>query len=389
MSFIIFNFPNKYILLILFYPIAFIIRLITEKNIKSKFFQDIYLTYLISCISRIIAIIPFLIIKIYNKFKKSNKSKKIINQIKAGKEEYLIFILIQIIDFLNILAYFTMDEDTYYFSRAFIFRYTFQFFLYGIVSLYIIQSGFYIHKIISGSLIIILGFIIDSYNFEDYFIDEIKSIILVLLDILKECLLYLYIKFLLDKRYYSPYQTCFFFGLMELFSLILVFLIGFKKNFICFKENCLDSSLVFDSLEKMESVSLEMLKIIPFTIVFSLLYFSLQLIISYFPVQYTVLCSTLGQCISYIKLIITEDDLGNKFQYFMINILPSIFILISFFIYEEIIELNFWNLNYDTKRNLLIRMKKENKDEENEEGRNSLVELSEGYLVDPSGPINN
>ena len=59
---------------------------------------------------------------------------------------------------------------------------------------------------------------------------------------------------------------------------------------------------------------------------------------------------------------------------------PCSFLLIDFF----------WYKNSDSKRNLLIRMNKENNnDEEIEEGRNSLVELSEGYLVDPSNPINN
>ena len=108
---------------------------------QNYFSDDLYLQYLSFCISKIIPIIPFLIGKIYSKFKKTSNLVKIINQTKPAKEDYLIFILMQIIDFLNILAYFTMDDDTYYFSRNFIFRYTFQFILFGLLTYFILKAN--------------------------------------------------------------------------------------------------------------------------------------------------------------------------------------------------------------------------------------------------------
>ena len=81
------------------------------------------------------------------------------------------------------------------------------------------------------------------------------------------------------------------------------------------------------------------------------------------------------------KFVNVLMDKNTKEYYFIIVVVLQFFCLL---IYLEIIELNFCNLNKNTRRNIQIRGKDEvlgKGDNDTESDINGSVELSEGYLI--------
>ena len=93
----------------------------------------------------------------------------------------------------------------------------------------------------------------------------------------------------------------------------------------------------------------------------------------------------------------------NTYEYLIFSICLSALLIFNMFIYLEIIELDFWGLNKNTRRNILIREEKEKKklsiiclnnnnneeeEEESEESEESednvkeKLEVRGGYLVE-------
>ena len=85
------------------------------------------------------------------------------------------------------------------------------------------------------------------------------------------------------------------------------------------------------------------------------------------------------------KFVNVFMDRNTKQYYFIICVVLQFFCLL---IYLEIIELNFCNLNKNTRRNIQIRGKDEllrNNDNDTESDIKSNIELSEGYLLKNEG----
>ena len=82
----------------------------------------------------------------------------------------------------------------------------------------------------------------------------------------------------------------------------------------------------------------------------------------------------------FIKLFDLLLKKENNLKY--ISILFFIFQFLGLLVYLEIIELNFCNLNENTKKNIRDReIIEKNNLESNEDGRDSLIEISPGYIL--------
>ena len=82
----------------------------------------------------------------------------------------------------------------------------------------------------------------------------------------------------------------------------------------------------------------------------------------------------------FIKLFDLLLKKENNLKY--ISILFFIFQFLGLLVYLEIVELNFCNLNENTKKNIREReMIEKNNLESNEDGRDSLIEISPGYIL--------
>ena len=137
-----------------------------------------------------------------------------------------------------------------------------------------------------------------------------------------------------DVLYYSPYHTCFAFGILFLlYNLITIIF-----------------SLVFHNYEFLDyfndkSIIHEIIKVISNIIMVFLLYISMALTNFYFSPSHVVVNSELANMFNFLFII--QD------RYYTLILFFFQFILLMIFL--EVIELNFCDLNKNTKRNIRIR----------------------------------
>ena len=270
-----------------------------------------------------------------------------------------------IIDYLNLLIQMNKDNaillsEQYYFVLLL---------LLIIFSYLIYQIKFYKHQIYSISFIILLGMIryliklITSKNV------DILYLFIQLVTTFVESIVIVYIKGLMEYKYFSPYKICYVFGLVNNIIIIIISIIAFF--FIKYdKENCYfqgEKICYFENLFK----TFKDLGILSFLYImlFSIIYGALKLLFNIILNKYTIF---------HLFLFIQNREFTNCIYKGISDLFKSSIISISsmleFFmilVFLEIIELNFWGLNENVKRKIKDRADDEVKlsltDIENEE----------------------
>ncbi len=197
------------------------------------------------------------------------------------------------------------------------------------------------------------------YNIMDFF------------NILIESISIFYQKYLMDKKNISFYLCCSFCGIFDFINCILYDWL--------FKEKI---SFNLSDLFNTNNISSTILYIIG----------ALGLSIIYYKAVYEF--DTINGEIVYIcffaiyslYIILLENI---SVYYGFLIVFDSILLLLFLFVYEEIIELNFCGLNENTRRNILIRERKETMDinplmneELENENSNTKFEFSKGYYIE-------
>lgn len=168
---------------------------------------------------------------------------------------------------------------------------------------------------------------------------------------------------------------------MEFIFLIILEIIGNKYGNILYFN---DKEIIFTYLsqENSQSKIIQFLKTIP----------SISLLFIWFWIYYKILFefSAIHSLLIDLLLIPLKKAYEMSGSPSGINILiffiSLIFLFMSILIYLEIIVFNFCGLNENTRENILMREKFQNiKDESEKEskGRESRIEISKGYLIDP------
>jgi hypothetical protein len=233
-------------------------------------------------------------------------------------------------------------SEQYYFTSL-MFLILFSYLIYGI--------KFYKHQIYSISFIIILGMIRYFIKFITNENIEILYIFLELVTTFLESIVIVYIKGLMEYKFFSPYKICYVFGLINNIIIIIISLIiflftnyndngcYFQEGEICYFEN------IFKKFKNLEILSF--LYIISFSIVFGILKLLSNIIIN----KYTIF---------HLFLLIQNREFTNCIYkgYEDMSVIISISYFLEFFmilIFLEIIELNFWGLNENLKRKIKDR----------------------------------
>ena len=163
-----------------------------------------------------------------------------------------------------------------------------------------------------------------------------------------------------DTLYYSPYGTCFAFGI-----LFLVYNVGRIVRYeIEKKDDYIDD--YFDDI-KIEN---EIFKFISNIFMVFFLYLFMALTNSYFSPNHVIVNDVIANMIFFLF----KSD--SNFKYYAI--IPFIFQFLLLMIFLELIELNFCGLNKNTKRNIQIRARRDTEDIDNND---SLLEVS-GYIIE-------
>ena len=242
-----------------------------------------------------------------------------------------------------------------------------------VISIYLLKSKFYIHHFIGLILFVLLSLVIDIQFNLSFLKPGLLFAFIYLIFIILDAFFISYEKYMMDVLYYSPYTIVCSIGVLFLATcfcvLILIFIFGSmmydgKKyklpNFSdYFSENDYKDVLVHFFYKTSCRFFLNILKIL------TIFYFTQNHI-------YTTYI--------FIKLFDLLLKKENNLKY--ISILFFIFQFLGLLVYLEIVELNFCNLNENTKKNIREReMIEKNNLESNEDGRDSLIEISPGYIL--------
>ena len=235
--------------------------------------------------------------------------------------------------------------------------------LFTVASIILLKYKYFIHHIIS-----ITGFILFG-NFSDLILNSYFqiiqysafSIIIQLLGIIMDVFYYYYQKYMMERLFYPYWRISFIIGV----SLVL-FATGYLIYVLVEKDKTnpliIDSKMFYSYFSNKDvglKVGRQILTFI-LSIISSILY---TLNIYYFNPNYVLISFQFSK---FVDVLMNEKE-SNKY-YFIIFFIFQLFFLM---IYLEIIELNFCDLNKNTKRNIELRSIIEST---GNDGRDSFVE---------------
>ena len=277
------------------------------------------------------------------KGKSSTSSRKCT---KINIKDYSILFLLIIIEVVNVKILGLIDlKNVFSITDTFI-ELCFKMIFYIILSIIILKSKYYIHNIIS--LILFCIFTIISDIIFGYLAKvELASFISLIPEFIDD-ILSCYMKYLMDKKYYSYWNILFFFGLF--YFIIYIF------QFIIIIINDPNDNSVFNVINNGETKYI----IINFFLDVILSYYCRQLLVilvlEFYSLNHAFMSLVLYfivmnfiNCVKYY-----EDNKNNLFF-----LIPAFFQIISLLFFVEILEFNFCNLNKNTKRNIMLRQEQE------------------------------
>ena len=317
---------------------SFLNRVLNQYK-ETLLFDYVILFLICIAISRFLTIIPFIILKIRNRRTKNTNLKLVLdktfkpsvenNEKKFDKGKWGLIIISSLVLFIELFTFFyALDIKTnswyWYILLSSIF-----YFLFFKVKLYR-------HHFLSIILILLIGLIIDlvTGNLQN---EIVNNTFHLLMKYLKEILFSLYnvlAKYVMEKKYISVYEFSFYVGLIVLILLNIAFAIDYYWYRMSYYDQ------YFSKFNKTEILVI------------------------------------LGVIFTQLGINITTFD-----KHSILIIICIIIILFLALIFNEIIEINFWGLSYNTKKNIAIRAEKEITndeiiDEKVEEG-DYLIEMSD------------
>ena len=367
--FLIFGKINKKLIILLFLVIFTIIHVFYIQYIlKSK--ANVIITELSSSIGHIAIIMtpyikPFAVHKNYQLTQKNQKKNFIF--------DYSIFLSTHLINLLLLFGSAqtkpqSTKESNILFLASDIHKLysigSFEIIFVIIVSFLLLKSNYYIHHYLSLIIIILLSiaidFILEDFHYEMN-INFFLYIIVFIAQLLCESINLTYQKYMFDVLYYSPYHICFAFGI-----LFLLYNIG---TIIVFE---ITHNYEYKNYFKDINIGYEIFKFISNIFMVFFLYISMALTNFYFGPNHLIVNNELGNMI--IFLLKSES----KIKYYSIILFVIQFFFLMVFL--ELIELNFCNLNKNTKRKIQIRANDDIDGMNNI--RNSSCEVIPGYNIE-------
>ena len=285
-------------------------------------------------------------------------------------------------------------DDTLYFIESLCNKFNVYMILLSFLSKFVLNTKYYKHHIIGHVIFTIFALIIDYYSIFNYIKNKnndepqynfnLSHIVISCLDIIFDCVIFTYSKYLIDVKYISPYIVSFLFGTVLVFYFLILALFKYINNcFLAFDRQC------FDLISAINNTNSILITII--SLVFETIYMFFYYKIMYYFTPIHILF------IFYINIMIeniikASERNTNTFEW-IILIISILFSIIGLSIYLELIELNFCNLNEYTKRNIskrgieqqksneLIKLKESKDDEDDENNKKNIVEVSPGYII--------
>ena len=221
----------------------------------------------------------------------------------------------------------------------------------SLFSYWILKTKFFKHQYLSIIIIIILGLVL---NILTYFKSDTNNKIdpvAILMKFLSEIFLSLTMvisKYNMQKNYCSPYEICIWEGLIELILYIIFLLIINKLELtiadVKYPDNFWDLINNYDIYD--------FLLCLLVVIVNAIYYLCLFLTCNYFTPCHILVVLIIHEFYFYLKI-------NENWEYNIFGFLTLLLILFMFLIFIEIIEINIFNISYNTKKNIELRSRNE------------------------------
>ena len=360
MSIISFGFIDKKLLLVALITIFKIIDNVLDNNYSYEY-SNYYLNLLESEIGPILASI-ILYFKFKNKQKHKLKTKKNIKHIVI----LVIFIAIQF--GLTFVTNITIPKNIEYnYSIILNSINGVEIIFISIATSLMLKYKYYAHHKISMIIYCLLGISID-FILKDFFILNYKYLPIFIIEVINEILLYCYIKYMLDKLYYDYIYIIFYWGII---GLIIKFCT--ISGFIIYQRINGTDEILNNINTYFNEINVAIIIFYQFIYLFliSAIYYSLIILLLYYLRPNHIIIT--DQIIVYLNSML-NDNTSNKWY----TIIPFIFQILALFVYFEIIEINLWNLNKNTTKNIL---KREIEESEGEFFDNDNLEIDDQYYI--------
>ena len=266
---------------------------------------------------------------------------------------FIISLLLLIVDFLKqyIITHQTYDDDYGFLEYLFLF----------LISSYLYDIKFYNHQYISLIFLIIFGIIKRIIKYCLYYTDSTNIIIDLSLKIiiaLFETIIFTYLKYLMEIKFFSQYKATYIVGFINGFITLILFII-FSYISVDYELVKYKDKFYFDNIfYYFDTFNIGQLILIFLFLSISLGAFKLlfNVTINYFTVCHLFL---LFQNYDLSQNIIQEVELEAEFIPIFIIKLCFLIEFIFGLVFLEIIELNFCGLNKNIKRNIQKRAKED------------------------------
>ena len=258
-----------------------------------------------------------------------------------------------------------------------------------IISKFLLKTQLYIHHYIGLIILVIASLSIDIPFNLSLFKPQILFIVIYLLFIIVDANFITYEKYMMDKLYYSPFVIVFSIGILflsvSIFFTIYILMVG--NSLYDGKKYTLQSFSDYFEEKGYKTTVIYMFYCSSFRFFLNIL----KILTIYYFTQNHIYTSY-----TFIKLVDLLIMKKTNYKYFSIILFIPQFLWLL--IYLEIIELNFCKLNKNTKINIEKRELKEDlndDDEQNDEdidpeerkSKQSIVEISPGYLVNSGAEL--
>ena len=358
---------------------CFLNRLLNKYD-GTDLFKNVILTNIFISCANLLIIIPYLIYKYrYKKPKLKTTIENIDNKnTQETKIEY-IFEEVSDISYVNHKRIYVIVIALLFFANYYMFIYTIDlkcntwimYILFTSIIYYLVfKLKLHRHQYLSITLILILGIttdiILDSYK--DDIENDYKLILFSLLRILLLSIIYVLIKYTIEKKYVSLYSIGFFTGVIYLLLFIISAIID---------SNCIHHFKYQEYFDNFDYIQL--------LIVLGLMATQLGLYTTLFFVDkndspcHIFIVFVFGQFANYFNY---DDEFDTK------TIIVIVFLILMLFfslVFNEIIELKFCGLSFNTKKNIILRAETEveksitadiESNNENNDGDDNAIELS-------------
>ena len=219
-----------------------------------------------------------------------------------------------------------------------------------IISKFLLKMKLYIHHFIGLLIFLILSLGIDLLFNLDIFKPNIFFIFIYILYLISDSFYITYEKYMMDKLGYSPYTVVFLIGFLFLIGGIVCTMILFFTGGLFYDGEKYRVESFEDYFDKNDykEVLLYMIYLISFRFFINILKI---LTVYYFSPIHTFVSYII---IKMFNLLLNKKA---KYKYYSLILFPLQFL--GLLIFLEIIELNFWKLNKNTKKNIENRGTKE------------------------------